>query len=380
MKIIYFIEGTFNSGGIERIVTGKANQLAANGHEVIIVTTDQNGRPDFFPLKGIRRIDFNLMYRTKEKNIIKEYFRRRKLINKEKQLIKALVKDLQPDIMISTFRYENHILPKLKDKSIKLAEIHFQRWYRLARKRIGIYKWIDKVLSYQDLRHAKKFDRFITLTEEDRNNWEGLKNIEVINNFIEKKTEKPANLNAKSIIAIGRLSYQKGFDRLIEAWRIVKKHYPDWNLNIYGDGPLKDDLIDRIKKYSLEDTIKIHPVTENIHKKYLESSFLVMSSRYEGMPMVMLEAMEAGLPIVSFDFKCGPKDLIKEGENGFLVKDGDIEGLANAIIRLIENPKIRQSFGQKSFEMATQYYPDIIMEKWERLFKDLINKKINEKS
>lgn len=367
MKIIYFLEGTFNSGGIERVVIGKANWFASKGHDVTIVTTDQNGRPDFFPLEGVKRIDMDLMYRNHHKNVIKDYFRRRNLLKKESKFINKLVKDVQPDILMSTFGYDTHIIPNLKDKSIKLCEIHFQRWFRLKRNRKGVYRMIDKILSFQDLRNARKFDKFICLTQEDKKNWKGVKNINVVNNFIEPKTENPAKLENKSFIAVGRLAPEKGFDRVINSWALVVKKHPEWILNIYGDGILKEQLQKQIKNLELEKNVILHPPTKNIHKKYLESSGLVMTSYYEGLPMVMLEAMEVGLPIVTFDFQCGPKDIVENGVNGYIVKNGDTEALANSIIKLIENPLLRKKMGAKSFELAKKYYKEPIMKKWEEL-------------
>lgn len=375
MNIVYFLEGTFNSGGIERIVTEKANWLASKGHSVTLVTTDQNGRPDFFPLKGVRRIDFDLMYRCHSKNFISDYFRRRALIKKEKELIEDLVKELKPDYMISTFRYENDILPGLKDKSKKIAEIHFSRYYRLQRRRKGIYGFIDRILTRQDIQQAKKFDKFICLTEEDKKDWRGLKNIEVIHNFIDKKTEEPARLDNKELIAVGRLTYQKGFDRLIKAWEIVNQNFPDWKLNIYGEGNLKRDLSELISSLGLEGKVTIHPPIKEIHQKYLNSSGLVMSSRYEGLPMVMLEAMEAGLPVITYDYKCGPKDIIKDGVNGFIVEEGNIKALANAICKVISSPDLRKEMGGNAFEMAKKYFKETIVTQWEELFSDKDNDK-----
>lgn len=375
MKIFYFIEGTFNSGGIERIIINKANWLASKGHDVFLITTEQNGRDDFFPLENVTRIDFDLMYSRKTGNFLKDYLNTRKLIKTEKKLIEKLIEEKQPDIMISTFRYENFILPELKDNSKKIAEIHFSRSFRLNRKRKGITRLKDIWLTKQDIKQAKKFEKFICLTEEDKLNWKGLSNISVINNFIENKTSKPAELNNKSFIAVGRLSYEKGFDRLIDAWKILNEKFPEWKLQIYGSGPLKSTLEEQINNLGLNNYVNINPPTKNIHQKYLENSGLIISSHYEGLPMVMLEAMEAGLPIISFDFKCGPKDVIINEKNGLIIKNNDIKGLAGAIERLIIDDNLRKKMGNYSFIMAKKYYKELIMKQWDDLFQTLTNKK-----
>lgn len=375
MKIVYFIEGTFNSGGIERIVTDKANWLASKGHDVTIITTDQNGRPDFFPLKGVKRIDFDLMYAKKFNNVFKDCFRRKSLIKKETALIKALIRKLNPDIMISTFRYENNILPKLRDRSHKICEIHFQKFYRLKRKRKGLYWIIDRFLTYQDEQQAKKFEKMICLTEEDKENWKNLNNIEAIPNFIENKTTIPAKLENKKMIAVGRLVPEKGFDRLINAWSIVKENHPDWELNIYGEGYLRNILTDQINNLGLEKVVYLRSPVKNIYEKYLESSGLIITSHHEGFGLVIVEAMEAGLPVVSFDFQCGPKDLIDDGVNGIIVKNGDVQALADAICKLIESPELRKKMGEASFKIAKKFYKEEIMPKWENLFLNLHNNK-----
>ncbi|MCH5238625.1 MAG: glycosyltransferase family 4 protein [Muribaculaceae bacterium] len=367
MNIIYFLEGTFNSGGIERIVINKANWLAEHGHNVTIITSDQNGRPDYFPLKGVKRIDMDLMYRSNSSNSIKRYFQRRKSLKKEEQLINQYIRELKPDVMISTFSYEKNILPHLKDGSKKIVEIHFSRWFRLQRNRKGIGRIIDRFLTWQDIQSVNKYDKFICLTEEDKQHWKGLKNIEVISNFIDPISRSPASLENKICIAVGRLVYQKGYDRMIEAWKLVHAKYPDWKLNIYGNGPLQTELIKMIEQKHLEDVINIYSPVKNIDEKYRESSMLIMTSHYEGLPMVMLEAMACGLPVVTFDYKCGPKDIIKDGVNGLLIKEGNIEGLADAICKVIGSKELREKMGENSYNLAKNYNREIIMAKWEHI-------------
>jgi glycosyltransferase involved in cell wall biosynthesis len=182
-------------------------------------------------------------------------------------------------------------------------------------------------------------------------------------------------LENKQVIAVGRYDYQKGFDRLIESWRMVYERFPDWKLKITGDGELRNELELLIDKYHLSDVIELKKSASDILEEYLNASVLVMSSRYEGLPMVLLEAMSVGLPMVAFECKCGPKDVIADGENGFLVPEGDVQVLAERIIQLIENPFLRKKMGQAAKIKSGRYAEPTIMEQWIKLFDNLLDER-----
>lgn len=369
MRILYCLDGTFNSGGKERIITGKANRLAAKGYEVGIFTSEQGGRPDFYPLHGVERFDADVFFSSlKDKNPLVKYLHLKKRKREYLAKLKKRISEFQPDIVISTNGYEIGIVGKIAGIKKKIIETHFTRWFRLQRNRKGIWGLIDRIKTHMDLRYVRNYDLLICLTQEDRENWKEIRNTKVINNFIENRTEKPTSLEAKRMIAVGRLEYQKGFDRLISAWEIVNRRFPDWRLDIYGNGVLKDSLLSQINESGLSGIIEIHPPEKDIHKEYMASSALVMTSRYEGLPMVMLEAMEAGLPVVSFDFQCGPKDFIENGVNGFIVRNGDIQQLADRICELIQSEDLRKEMGERNFQKAKNNYPDPIIAEWIKIF------------
>ena len=193
----------------------------------------------------------------------------------------------------------------------------------------------------------------------------------VIYNFLDCIPRKNSNCKNKKIISVGRLEYQKGFDILIDVWKKVDEKHSDWVLEIYGEGSLRKELQDKIDSLNLTDSLILKGSEKNIQSKYLESSIYMMSSRYEGMPMVLLEAMSCGLPLVSFDCPCGPKDIIKDGENGFLVKFGNIEEMAKKINYLIENEDKRIDMGKKAKELSYNYLKEKIMNQWKELFENL---------
>ena len=175
--------------------------------------------------------------------------------------------------------------------------------------------------------HLKRLDKFIVLTEEDKASWTELSNVEVIPDPLAFDITEVSPLKAKRVIAVGRYVYQKGFDLLLQAWAKIEKLFPDWELAIYGMG-------DRSSYENLAQQLGINMnrchlngSTQNIRKEYLESSLFVFSSRFEGFGMVLIEAMACGLPVVSFDCPCGPKDIVSHDEDGLLVPSGDIDKL-----------------------------------------------------
>lgn len=374
MKIIYCIAGTRHSGGMERVLANKANFLAEHGYDIVIVTTDQCGEPPFFPLDNrIRCIDLNINY---EENNGKSIWN--KLIHypvkqiKHKNKLTAVLKREKPDITISMYCNDAFFLPSIHDGSKKILEIHFSRFKRLQYGRKGLWRLADRFRSHEDTRIVKKYNKFVVLTHEDKDYWGDLDNICVIPNARTFTFSNPALLDNKEVIAIGRYSFQKGFDLLIDAWRIVCKKNKDWILRIVGNGEQREELQQKINTYGIEKRIILDSSRPDMISVYKKASLFVLSSRYEGLPMVLLEAQSAGLPIVSFTCKCGPKDLIKNGISGFLVPENDVIELSNRILQLIEDKKLRDSMGKAAFINSQKYSMEYIMQQWIDLFRNLI--------
>ena len=218
---------------------------------------------------------------------------------------------------------------------------------------------------------VRRFDRFVVLTEEDKRYWGELNNIEVIPNAITYIPSEKSNLENKKVVAVGRYSFQKGFDRLIEAWRIVVKDFPDWKLDIVGDGEEYEKLKKLISGYGLDNSVALIKTKKNIGDVYRNASVYAMTSRYEGLPMVLLEAQSYGLPVVSFDCKCGPKDIIDEGENGFIVADGNISLFAVRMAELMKDMSLRKRMGEKAGISILKYDEATVMGKWIQTFKSI---------
>lgn len=373
MKIVYSILGTFNAGGMERVLTNKANYLAERGYTVTIITTDQKGRNPFFQLNPvIQSIDLSINYtENSTSNPLKKTIN---YIAKQKQHHKALEKELkrlQADIVISMFDNDASFMHKIQDGSKKVLEIHFSRFKRLQYGRKGLWKWIDIYRSKQDLQTVQQYDRFVVLTEEDKGYWgDDLQNILVIPNANSFSATEQASLDNKKVLAIGRFDYQKGFEDLIKAWKLLANTRPDWILNIYGQGPMKQHLTNLIESLKLKKVVFLKEPVKAIAPVYLDHSIFAMTSRYEGLPMVLLEAQSYGLPLTSYACKCGPRDIIQG--NGILVPEGDIASMAQSLETLMEDEKLRKQMGNISTKNALKYTEEIVMKKWTSLFETLV--------
>ena len=375
MKILYQIHSTYNPGGMERVLLNKVKYLVEKqGWEVVVVTTDQHGRPSFYPFPdSVRMIDLGINYSDDNgKPFLKKlagYFRRRQ---EHKKRLEGLLKKERPDVVDCFYPGECSFVPSLKDGSRKVMELHQSKLFHHQYNRSGLMGRADKVRAWMDERLVRKFDRFVVLTQEDMQMWGEMPGIRVIPNAANFIAEKYSDCSAKRVIAVGRLDYQKSFDRLIQVWEKVHQQMPDWRLDIFGQGEWQEMLQGMIDERRLQETVKLNGPTKNIGQEYSESSMIVMSSHYEGFPMVMIEAMACGLPAVSFDFKCGPRDIIKEGENGLVVKDGDIDGLAKTMMTLMRDDELRRKMGENAKRVVETFSEAKVMDKWVRLYEETV--------
>lgn len=373
MKLIYCICETYNPGGMERVLLNKVRYLVErHGYDITVVTTDQNGRAPFYPFpEKVKMVDLGINYSEDNAKVvftkILNYLRKRRV---HRQRLTELLMRERADIVVSLYPSESSFIPYIKDGSKKVLELHFNKFFRLQYNRTGLLGLIDRWRTRQDERIVRRFDRFVVLTEEDKGYWGDMPNIQVIPNAALFMADRYADMSRKRVIAVGRLDYQKGFDRLIDAWQIVCSTglFQEWRLDIFGQGEWKDMLKAKVKEYGLQNSLHLNEPTKEIAKEYADSSMLVMSSNYEGFPMVMIEAMACGLPAVSFDFKCGPRDIIKDEENGLIVPDGDIQALADAMMRLMANESLRQTISVEARKVTETYSEEVVMGKWVSLF------------
>ena len=374
MKILYQIHSTYNPGGMERVLLNKVRYLVEEkGWDVTVVTTDQHGRPSFYPFPdGVKMIDLGVNYSDDNGRPFVQkltgYLRRRQ---EHKKRLKVLLEKERPDIVDCFYPGECSFVPGLKDGSRKVMELHQSKLFHHQYNRSGLMGLADKARALMDERLVRKFDRFVVLTQEDMQMWGEMPGIRAIPNAASFIAEKYSDCSQKRVIAVGRLDYQKSFDRLIQVWEKMHQQMPEWRLDIFGQGEWKDMLQRMIDERGLEASVNLNAPTKDIGKEYSESSMIVMSSHYEGFPMVMIEAMACGLPAVCFDFKCGPRDIIIEGENGLIVPDGDIDGLAEAMVRLMRDDELRKRMGENAKKVVEKYSEDRVMGLWVNLYEEI---------
>lgn len=373
MKIIYCHADVYNPGGMERVLLNKLRGWVERGYETMVVTTDQHGRPPFYEFPPeVRMVDLGINYKDdNDKNPIAKtlgYLRRRR---KHREALTELLMRERPDIVVSLFPSESSFIPDIQDGSLKMLELHFNKLFRLQYNRKGLLGLADRIRTKQDEKLVRKFDNFIVLTRQDAEMWGNLPNLSVMPNAavtMPHIEHKPGN---HRVIAVGRLDYQKGFDRLLDAWALIPAELRKfWHLDIFGQGEWEEKLKQQIVTLGISESAAVNKPTDKIFDEYAASDFLVMTSHYEGFPMVMIEAMACGVPTVCFDFLCGPRDIIANGINGIVVPEGDLQALATAMQQLMERPEQLQHLSDQAKRISEEYSQEVIMKRWDLFMND----------
>lgn len=372
MRIVYLIAGTFNSGGMERVLTNKANWLVRNGFEVSIVTTDQRGRKPYFALdERIQTYDLDINYDVTNGHILKKIicYPLKQWLHKRR--LAELLDLIKADVVICMFNNDVSFVYKLKDGSHKILEAHFSKHKKLQYGRRGLWTLADRWRTKKEENYVRQYDKFVVLTNEDKQLWGNLSNIVVIPNARTFEPVLRSNEGQKRVLAIGRYDYQKGFDTLLNIWQRLGTGTEGWQLDIVGDGPLRVSL-QRMKERMGLGNVNLVPPMENVKSLYQKSSIFVLTSRYEGLPMVLLEAQASGLPIVAFACKCGPRDIVTDGVDGFLVEERNKAVFVERLGRLMADADMRRRMGDAAVANSENYGTDAIMKKWEKLLSSLL--------
>lgn len=379
IKIAYCIPALYFPSGMERVLTQKANWLAQQGVEVHIILTDGGRKPPYFTLHpsiSLHQLDIDFE-KPYSYPLLKRFFVYRRKMRLFKKALQTCLVEISPDITISLLRRDINIIHQMTDGSIKLGEIHFDRMhYRQFSHRLlpaFINRWISHFWMQSLVRNVRKLKRFVVLTHEDAACWHELTNIAVIPNPVAFFPDEVSACQGKQVIAVGRLVEQKGFERLVAAWQSVAHRHPDWHLRIYGDGHLRESLQHQIEQLGLHDTCTLEHSTSDIQSAYLQSSISVLSSRFEGFGLVIVEAMACGVPVVANTCYCGPRDIITSEKDGILVPEGDTEALSGAIERLIADESLRKEMGRQARLRAADFQMEKIGRQWMELFEAVIN-------
>lgn len=379
LNIVYCTPALYMAGGVERVLTLKANYFAEHfGYDITIILTEGKDEPLFYPLSDkikVINLDINFEELWTCSFVKKAFVYLKKQRIFKKKLTNELMRIL-PDITISLLRREINFINEIKDGSKKIGELHVNRAnYRNfeagdsnAIKNMFAKYWMRNLVS-----HLKRLDRFVVLTEEDKASWTELDNVEVIPDPLAFDIDKVSPLTNKRVIAVGRYVYQKGFDILLQAWAKIEKRHNDWELAIYGMGDrtpyecLVEELhIDRNRCH-------LNGPTDDIKQEYLNSSLFVFSSRFEGFGMVLIEAMACGLPVISFDCPCGPKDIVRHQEDGLLVPSGDVVKFSDAIHLMLSDDDLRYQMASKALVNVRRFQLNEIADRWCSLFDEVMS-------
>ena len=379
MKIAYCLNSISEFGGISLATISKANALAhIEGNTVFVCVSDHTANNVSSLLSDkVKLIDLEIDYYSDDWksrfNVIKGILiKRRKHFNK----LKTVLSRINPDVVVSVGQSEKYFLPKIKGNWSKIRELHYSSDYRQLNAQGYLKKLFAKIVEIYDYRlKSRRYDRVVLLTHEDKErNWRNNEKAIVIPNPLTAESSLKSNLSNKKIIAVGRLEYQKNFSSLVRAFAYVVGKHPDWILEIYGKGSERGVIEAWIEKLNLQNNISIKDPEMPIAGKMAEASIMVLTSKFEGFGLVLVEGMACGLPMVSYDCPCGPKDIIADGEDGFLVTVDDEKGLAHKMCKLIEDAPLRKRMGEGALEKSKKFHIDIISGQWIQLFKSLIRK------
>lgn len=377
LKIVYLTPALYMAGGVERVLTLKANYLAEHcGYDITIVLTEGKGKPLFYPLSDKVKvvnlgIDFEELWNCSFLKKIAVYLSKQRRYRRE---LTSLLMQWHPDITVSLMRREVNFINDIPDGSKKVGELHVNRaHYRNFEggddnvlKSLFSKLWSRKLLS-----EVQRLDRLVVLTEHDRRAWPEVRHVTAIPNPLPFVPVSASTLTAKRVIAVGRYCHQKGYDLLLQAWARVAVAFPDWRLEAFGDGSTEPYEQMRSTLGIDAGCCRLNGRTNDIEREYLASSVLVCSSRFEGFGMMLIEAMACGLPVVSFDCEWGPRSIITDGHDGLLVANGQVEALSDALVRVLSDEALRRRLGSAARQSAGRYSMDVIGSKWHQFFENL---------
>ncbi|MDD6147235.1 MAG: glycosyltransferase family 4 protein [Oscillospiraceae bacterium] len=354
---IFFLEGDMSrKGGTERMTAHLANTLS-DKHSVTVVSLKMNENEIFFPLAP--EVTHTVLSPAKGKAAVLHHIRE----------LHRMIRDSDTDIVINVdMGMGIYGVPACRGTGAKVITWEHGNYFN---------NWNSRLFPYIRRYAAKHGDATVVLTESDKKNYtDNIRTkapIIVIPNPAERR-DFSYDGHSKIILSAGALLPIKGYDRAVMAGKEIFLRHPDWQWHICGEGPERENLESMIKESHLEQNIILRGNVRDMAEEYRRSAMCVMTSHMEGLPMVLLEAKSFGLPLVSFDIMTGPRDIIRDGVNGFLAEKDNLTDLCAKICRLIEDDALRLDFSSKSDLDMDQFSMERIVEKWENLMETLHQK------
>ena len=375
-KIVYCTPALYMAGGVERVLTMKANYFAeVYGYDITIVLTEGKTKTLFYPLSDrVNVVNLDLNFEELWSSpFLKKVFIYLYKQHRYKRRLADVLSAIQPDITVSLLRREVNFITKLKDGSKKVGELHINRanYRNFSQGSNAFLNLFSKFWMKSLVSKLQNLDKLVVLTEKDKEAWKELNNVVAIPNPLPISSVVQSSLTEKRVIAIGRYSYEKGFDHLLKAWSEVQNICQDWRLDVFGDG-------DRAVYEQIIDAFQIdrkrcvlHERTTDVQSEYLGSSIAVCSSRFEGFGLTIIEAMACGVPVVSYNCPWGPGAIISDGNDGVLVENQNVSKLAEGMVTLMTNKELLMDLAQNAVKNVRRFKIEQIAHKWKELFESL---------
>jgi glycosyltransferase involved in cell wall biosynthesis len=362
MKILYITPSINNEGGVARVLSVKANYLVDNfGYQVHILTQNEGNYPLFFSFSD-KIVLHDMVLKGNPFSFLIDY----------KKALKKYFHSINPDLIIvcdnglkgycAAWIASTPIPILFECHGSKYMEVNCHNLFDAIYHRIGLY--IKN-------KAARSFDVFVVLSQDSSNEW-AVKNTKIIPNPNWLILSKQSDVKQQKVITVARHTYEKGLDRLLLVWQKVTARHSDWTLDIYGKSNHEQTYSKLAKSLNIEHTVNFFEPVINIQDKYSEASIYAMTSRFEGFPMVLIEAMACGLPCVAFDCPVGPRAIINHNNNGFLVPENNNQGFCDQLSKLIEDKDLLHKMSINAYDTSLKFNLDEIMNQWNSLFKSLV--------
>lgn len=372
MRILFVLRAVVLSGGIERVFVDKANWLASHGHDVLFLTYEQGLHPLSFHLnEAVCHEDLECRFFTVyQKSVFTRPFRKVSMKNRFRKRLHAKIERFRPDIMVIPCNLDefqsiaasmNSYVPVVYESHSTFVDIMEEH-----------ASWSRRL--WQRMRHrcVKKCELVISLTEGDASCWRKYVNrVRVLPNPLTSYVLNPVIRDNKRIICAGRLTQTKRFDRVIDAFSMMADKYPEWVVDIFGEGDLHEQLQKQIAERGLTGRMNIIPPTRDIYAEYQNSSFFVLGSDYESFGLVLVEAMACGIPVVSVNCPFGPAEIINDGVTG-LLSGNTPKDLSDKMEWMITHEAERREMGRQAHQAAARYQQDVVMKEWEEVYRSVL--------
>ncbi len=371
MRVLYIFRSLAVWGGIERVLVDKMNYLSSTyGYEVYMLTTCQGDHSIPFHVDSAVHLDdlgiqFHRQYQYRGLCRIMDGYQRICLF--EKRLSERLLM-IRPDVIVCTTADPVYSIVKVKGSIPLVVESH-----SICSRTFGEKGLRQRHVAHLLKKGLKNASCVVALTEGDAMEWRAYHSVvKVIPNIVHLNEGGGTNCQNKRVIWVGRFDYQKRPMEIVKIWQQIHPDFPDWHLDIYGEGVQKAKLQNVISSQNLN--IHLHEPTNHIFEAYRNSSILAVTSLYEPFGLVISEAMSCGLPVVSYDSPCGPSSIITDAVDGFLVENDNIPLFTKRLVKLMSDQSLRLKMGSFAVQSSKRFSPPHIMPEWKALF-DYIDSK-----